>query len=138
MLKAENVMVTLLDIEAIKKAIEKLLPLKAGDEYQVDDEALFDNVLINQDCIYYYMCPTLADGKIQNVWHVPVRTKKKVKGGYRLSLNVEFYYSITEQQLKKYSKKRVSLKEVMGSRYKYNPRIITNTRDFLTAVENLS
>lgn len=133
---AETVVVTLLDIEAIKTDVAKLLPLKEGDEYQIDTEALYDgNVLIDPDCCYYFMCPRLEGGKVQNVWDVPVRTKRaQPGGGYRLSMEVEFYFPILAVDLSKYFKDVVSLKTFMGSRYNYNPRITRNTREFLDAV----
>lgn len=136
MLKAEDVMVTLLDIEAIKEAIKKVLPLKEGDEYQIDNETLFDdNVIISPDCVYYFLCPRFEAGKIQNMWDVPVRTRRKAGAGYTLGLNVEFYFPISAEQMPTYFKGRATLKAYMGSRYDYNPRIIRNMRDFLDAVE---
>lgn len=136
MLNASEIVVTLLDIEAIKKELNKQLPPPAGTEYIIDTVALFDdNVLISPDAVYYYMCPRVHNGKVVNMWDVGVRNKQKTAQGANYSLIEAFYFTITPEQLPKYYKDVVNLKTFMGSRYDYNPRITKNTKEFLQAVE---
>lgn len=135
MLRAEDVVVTLLDIEAIKAELNKQLPPPVDIEYIIDDVALYDeNVLISPDAVYYFMCPRVNNGKIENMWDVWVRLKKKVHGGTSNSLMAEFYFTITPKMMPKFYKDVVNLKTFMGGRFNYNPRITRNTRDFLDAI----
>lgn len=136
MIKATDVVVTVLDTDAIVKEIHKQLPAKVGTTYLVDSVAMYDkNVIIDHDCVYYFMCPRVHKGTIHQLWDVPVRIKVKEQQGHTVSALSEFYFTITPEAMPKYYKEVKSLKDFMGTRFDYNPRVKANMRGFLEAIE---
>lgn len=132
MKKDENTfMVKPVDKEKILKKISTI-PKQENEEFVIDVGALVGCiVIVDENCIYSFLEPRFINGNPQMVYDVPVRIKTRIEDGWSFPVAISFYYPITLEELCEYLKPDISLKEYMGSRYDYNPRIKINMRDFL-------
>lgn len=106
---------------------------KENEEFIIDVGAYIGGIEVDSECIYSLIPKKFFNGEIRETLMVPVRVKTKKEGGYSIPMTTEFYFDIditTEGLLLP----EVSLKDFMGSRYNYNPRIRTNMREFLEDV----
>lgn len=90
-----------------------------------------ENIFVNKDCCYGFMEKRYQSGKIQFVYDVPVRVRKKTPDGEVCPMCPSFYFPIGIEELRNYYLATVSLKDYMGQRFDYNPRIKTNMNNFL-------
>lgn len=103
-------------------------------------------VISNKDCIYYFMEKrALKDGIYYGydyICDIPVRTRVKTKDGEACPMLPTYYFPVSKSLLEeKYLLPAISLKEFMGERYDYNPRIKGNMRKLLNddeLIEQLS
>ena len=105
-----------------------------NEEFIIQVGAMYENVEVDNDCRYRFLDNKFIDGKIQLVLTVGVCVKTKTLTGYSRGIVPQFYFDIcldTEGLLGE----EVSLKEFMGSRYNYNPRIRTNMREFIEDIK---
>jgi hypothetical protein len=95
-----------------------------------------DNCEVSQDCIYEVANKIWTGDKAVFMFHVPIRIKVLAEGGYSHSMFPSFYYPMSFEDLKPYTLPEVSLKEFMGSRFNYNPRITKNMNVFMKMIND--
>lgn len=106
---------------------------KDNEEFVIHVGAFYKGIEVNNECIYSFLNTKFVNGQKQMMLEVPVKIKTKTERGFSTPLFTEFYFDIaidTENLLLP----PVTLKEFMGGRYNYNPRIATNTREFIKEV----
>ena len=132
-MKNENeIMVLPLNKEKILSDLKLMVRLNENQELKIDTGALCNNLMVvDSECCYQVMEKRLVLGKVQLVYDVPVRVIKITETGRSIPMTVSFYFPITLDDLQNYTETPISLKEFMGSRYNYNPRISANMKDFL-------
>lgn len=133
----ENFMVNPVDEKPLLEYIESKVnqSLQPSESIKIDIGAIAcDNCEVSQDCIYEIANKLWVGDKPQFCFHIPVRIKTKMDGGTSHSMFPSFYFPMTFDDLKKYTLPEVSLKEFMGGRYDYNPRISQNMRAFMKVI----
>lgn len=138
MYKPEILMVFPLDKDAIIKHISVFVPPKNNQEYYIETVALFrDEIIVDTECCYYILEKKHVDYFVDFVHDIPVRIKTKTKSGHSMSMTTDFYFPINVDYLKStFCMPQTSLKDFMGTRYGYNPRIEKNTREFIRDMNN--
>jgi hypothetical protein len=146
-LTPETLMVQPIDAEKVAKLItESLPPLPENETYHVspyDAFILGIGCLVDMDCCYGFLKDQgsmFIDGKIQSVMVFDVEkrthyTQENGLPGYKGQHNVCLFNVGVETQLPSLVKDPVPLKEFMGRRFEYNPRVSTNTRKFIADME---
>lgn len=133
---SENTMVVPYNFTKIKNEISKLINVDPG-QIILDHGARYQkNVIVDAECCYWFIEKHLIDNKVQLVMNVPVRIKKPgdTPGSFHIPMMTEFYYPIKEDDMANYELEPITLREHMGQRYNYNPRITKNMREFLADV----
>lgn len=132
-MKNENeIMVLPLNSEKILLLLKAIIKQEENQEFKIDTGALCNNAMVvDSDCCYNILEKRVVLGKIQDVYDVPVRVIKITETGRSYPMFVSFYLPITLEDLPLYTDAPISLKEFMGSRHDYNPRIKANMKDFL-------
>ncbi len=122
-------------IELIKEDFKGVKFLKRKQEFTVYPGALVgSNCEVDSDCCYYVAEKGFLNKKVQPIFSFTVGIKTNTgPGAYSLQSNAFVYY-VPQELIKHLLDKEVSLKEFMGSRYNYNPRIIKNMRDFINDI----
>lgn len=119
--------------EAIVALLNASMPCEAGTEYRVHDFGLIENVTLSNECIYSVNEQKVVDNnRIAFVFDAPVRIRTiDTNDCHPHSMFPDFYLPLTIETLESLAGQPVSLKDFMGSRYNYNPRIKTNMREFI-------
>jgi hypothetical protein len=122
-------------IELIKEDFKGVKFLKKNQEFTLHPGAVIgSNCEVDDDCCYYLAEKGFFNKKVQPIFSFNVGIKTTIKkGSYTLQGNAFIYY-VPEELIKYILDKEVSLKEFMGSRYNYNPRIIKNMREFINDI----
>jgi len=126
-----------LNREKVLELISKSITLQEDEDINVYAfDALYDdNVIIDSDCCYGILNKVWLNNQIQYAFNVraEIRTISKTPEGLRRWTTKEtFLFPIgVTQELNICFGNPVSLKDFMGSRYNYNPRIKTNMRNFI-------
>lgn len=142
-MKAENLMVKSINQELLIKHITKLIPLQQDQEYMIEKSAfvLVDgkiiNVVTDNECCYEILEKKLHNGMVQHVYEIGCRIKNLKDGGYSFPMTVSFYFSISLDEVVEFLNSEESLKDFIIGRYNYNPRISSNTQNFLKFVESI-
>lgn len=134
-MKNENeIMVLPLNKDKIILAIEAILPKEDNQRYDIPTGALCNTVMVvDMECCYCFLENRLVDGGISPVYDIPVRIITKTSSGSSIPMSPSFYMSVSIAKLIiDFTDAPISLKEFMGSRYSYNPRIERNMQEFLT------
>lgn len=121
------------------------------DSYVIDCRAIFIdedmNTVVSQDCCYEFTYPMAisesgSPARFKNYFELPVRIKKSVPdgtGGFNCKYPSAptFYFPIPmDMLLLAYCWPATSLREFMGSRFNYNPRIEKNVKEFLKFINS--
>lgn len=131
----EMLKVTPIDYEKLGKYLEEIYKPKPNEKYSTENCALVcENVMTDNECCYWFIEKKAHNGKIQFVYSAPVRVITTTDEGSFHPMTPSFYVDISTEELTPYMKDKVSLKEYMGRRYNYNPRIEKNMRDFLKEI----
>ena len=132
-MKNENeIMVLPLNNEKILFALKAIIEQGENREFKIDTGALCNSAMVvDADCCYCFLENRVVLGKVQLVYDVPVRIVTIKEGGRSFPMSVSFYFPITLDDLQYYTDAQQTLKEFMGSRHDYNPRIKNNMREFL-------
>ena len=143
-MEAEELIVAPINVEALTNHILKLIPLKDKQEYIIENSAFLlngekiINVVTDNECCYEILEKKMHNGTIQYVYEIGCRIKTWKDGGYSFPMTVDFWFSISLDEIAKFLKPAESLKDFMIGRYEYNPRISSNTQNFIKfAVSNL-
>jgi len=133
---ADTVMVSPINEEKALALVKLFVKEKRGQSFSTYSGALLDeNVITDRECCYCFLDKHYMNGKIQIVYNIPIRIEKRTKKGRTIPLDPSFYFTIDSATFKTILDKEVSLREYMGSRFNYNPRIVANTSDFLKLLQ---
>jgi hypothetical protein len=108
-------------------------------KYDIDKCGLVENlpVLTDDECCYTIIEKKLNNGKVAPLPEFPVTISHKTKGGWSIPMQASFYFTISADDLENdFLMSEISLKDFMGSRYKYNPRIEANTREMIAHLQS--
>lgn len=97
-------------------------------------------LLINADCCYQESETAFFNSRIQEIFRVGCKIKsfEKIGNVTHVEPVLSFTYITGSVGLVNiYTQKAVTLKEYMGSRYNYNPRIIKNMKELLKLLNEL-
>lgn len=149
----ENLMVSVLNTELISRVIKNQLD-RANHEYrkpkyklQVSKDSIIEvrggYLGANTDCCYEVSTTQLIDGDISETLHIECvlwEREEIEKGGFSSKVKIRFSVVWSGKHIVEYytEKEKVSLVEFMGSRFKYNPRIIKNTKELIKMVNDLN
>ena len=135
----ENFLVDPVNEELLLKHIEGIVnpSLQPNESIRIDVGAIAcNNCEINQDCIYEIAHKIWKDGKPVFLFNIPVRIKTKTEGGTSHSMFPSFYFQMSLEEIDPFLLPEISLKEFMGSRFDYNPRINKNMKDFMKMIND--
>lgn len=132
----ETLMVNPFNKENFKKYLLKYFKIENNQDFIIDSEAIIFNettkINLDTDCCHSFLKKGLNKQNSKNEYYfefgIRLKTEKEGTTSYQMfPLSV---LQIFESEWKKFNllDKEISLKEFMGSRYKYNPRIERNTR----------
>ena len=141
---ADNLMVKPINQKNLNKFLKKFIKLEKNQEFSLIPEALIlhENIKIICDtdaCGNYINSQINKTTKISEFYieiNIGVKTHtSETSYTYRSSHSV---IQIFESELEKYKilDSEISLKDFMGSRYNYNPRISSNTKILIDAVNS--
>jgi hypothetical protein len=110
-----------------------------GEIINTENGAIYDdNVIVDTDCCWFFVPQKLYEGKIQLTHDVPVYVEIETSTGRRIPAQPNYYINVTMDKIKELCEPEIiSLRDYMGGRYNYNPRITTNIKSFCDCV-NLS
>ena len=117
--------------------------LKPNQGLRVDPDGILLNkarqpepVFVDQDCCYGFMNKHLYhNNKVQYTFFIPVFLDfKKPSGLMKMRTMPNFYIPLGAEDFQALKGEILTLREFMGSRYKYNPRVDKNMREFLNDV----
>lgn len=132
----ETLMVKPFNKENFKKYLLKYFKIENNQDFIIDSEAIIFNetakINLDTDCCHSFLKKGLNKQNYKNEYYfefgIRLKTEKEGTTSYQMfPLSV---LQIFESEWEKFNllDKEISLKEFMGSRYKYNPRIESNTR----------
>lgn len=132
---AETLKVITFDKVKIENYINAVVPSENGVKYVAHLDAMAaKNCMVDFDCCYHFLHPCFINGNVETVYFVEVSkyTRKATDDGWHIhSCAFVFPFSI-DDLLENYKSGETTLREFI--RYKYNPRIEKNTRDFLALI----
>jgi hypothetical protein len=132
MKNAEEFKVTPINTDLLTINLEKKIGIGFNQEFHIDKFALVSDIAeTDNECVYSLLVEKYHHDKVQTVVSVPVRIKTKKKGGSSIGMVPDFYVDLSMNEIKPYMLEQISLKEFMKGRYRYNPRIEQNEREFL-------
>lgn len=140
MKKDENTLMVLpLNTDKIIAAIEQLIGKPENTEYKISQDAICEDMaVLDNECCYGYLENRVFNGAVMPVYDIGVRIVTITPEGKSFPMSNSFYFTQSLSQLKElFCKEPVSLKEFMGQRYDYNPRIKANMRNFLEDINTL-
>lgn len=118
--------------------------LKANQYFVLRDEGMLvdedNNLVLTPDSVYSFTLPAClpaagSPAPVKNYYQLPVYVHTKTKTGTIHKIVPTFYYFIDADLLALgYCLKPVTLREFMGSRFNYNPRISKNTQELLKQI----
>lgn len=131
--KEETFMVQPIDnVKALAWITEKIAP-QDNHKFSISIGAIVgNNVEVDDECCYNFMPKKFINGKIQHVLEVGVRIITIMSETQRsIPTSASFYIDIPEEDYSNMFTEQKSLKEHMGRRYDYNPRIKANMLEFI-------
>lgn len=144
---ADTVMVRTFNKAKLLKLLARYMDdsvLKPGQYFVVRDEAMLvdedNNLTLTPDCVYSFTMPAAysesgSKTKVKNIYQLPVYINTKTENGTNISIMPSFYYFIDAELLAlAYCDKPVTLREFIGNRYNYNPRISKNMNELLKQI----
>jgi hypothetical protein len=138
-LNEETIIVHPIDEAKLSAYIEQLVWKRDDIAIVAKCPAILDesNVLVNSDCVYNILEKQFFDNQIQHVALIEVREKKLTPEGWTYPLFTSYHFSIGLEKLKSdFGLPCTSLKEYMGSRYNYNPRVSKNMKDLIATINS--
>lgn len=139
----ENTMVKPLNHETLIIFLSKYFTLKEGEEFILDNDSLFFNtckvMLIDSECCSGYLEKEFNKSTKSIEWCLKIgirRSKISNDGTTSYPMSFECYFPIFQTDLIENNLllSEVPLKDFMGRRYNYNPRIQQNTYRVLKAI----
>lgn len=131
----ETLMVKPFNKENFRKYLSKYFKLENNQEFIIDSEAIIFNenakINLDTDCCHSFLNKGLnkENSKIEFYFEFGIRKETKTIGGSSYQMVAASILQIFESEWQEFNllEPEISLKEFMGSRYKYNPRIESNT-----------
>ena len=132
----ETLMVKPFNKENFKKYLLKYFKIENNQDFIIDSEAIIFNetakINLDTDCCHSFLKKGLnkQNSKTEYYFEFGIRLKTEKEGTTSFQMFPLSVLQIFESEWEKFNllDKEISLKEFMGSRYKYNPRIESNTR----------
>ena len=132
----ETLMVKPFNKENLIKYLSKYFKLENKQEFIIRSEAIIFNenakINLDDDCCHSFLNKGLnkENSKIEYYFKLGIRLKTEKEGTSSYQMFPISVLQIFESEWEKFNllDKEISLKEFMGNRYKYNPRIERNTR----------
>lgn len=138
----ETLMVNPFNKENFKKYLLKYFKIENNQDFIIDSEAIIFNetakINLDTDCCHSFLKKGLNKQNSKNEYYfefgIGLKTEKEGTTSYQMSPIAVL--QIFESEWEKFNllDKEISLKEFMGSRYNYNPRIQRNTTLLLKSV----
>lgn len=132
---AETLMVKPLNKDNLKKYLLKYFNLGNNQDFIIDSEAIIFNenakIILDIDCCHSFLEEGFIkeNNKIEFCFEFGIRIKTEKEGATSYQMVPSVILQIFESEWQEFNllDPEISLKEFMGSRYKYNPRIERNT-----------
>lgn len=133
---AENIMVEPINREKLANFLDNNVGKKENQEFIIDSDSIFihenKSLLIDNECCAGELEKTFDRATKKFEWKVSlgIRKSTKTETGEFIPMYHEGYIDLTESELRREGllDEKQTLKDFMGRRYGYNPRIESNTR----------
>lgn len=139
---AQTLMVKPLNKKKLKKYLLKYFKLGNNQDFIIHSAALIFNdnakIILDIDCCHSFLEEGFIkeNNKIEFCFEFGIRIKTEKEGATSYQMVPSVFLQIFESEWQEYNllDSEISLKEFMGSRYNYNPRIQRNTTLLLKSV----
>lgn len=139
----DTILVKPFNKEKLKKHFSKFITLEVNEDFIINQEAIFlgksCNLLIDNECCAEYLENkiNISTKKNELVATLGIRKSRKTDTGKSFDMFYSTYIDVYQSEFSNLTDDELSLKEFMGRRYDYNPRISKNTRGIVNLINEI-